>query len=58
MYFYCESKYILLYFYVKNDKKLFVLSDVLGEACGAEITERLLLPTVLGMATDSVANVR
>jgi len=26
--------------------------------CGADITERLLLPTVLGMATDSVANVR
>ena len=32
--------------------------DVLGEACGAEITERLLLPTVIGMSTDSVANVR
>merc|ERR1711953_1061749 len=32
--------------------------NVLAEACGAEITERQLLPTVLGMATDSVANVR
>ena len=32
--------------------------DVLGEACGAEITERLLLPTVIGMSSDSVANVR
>merc|ERR1739840_43710 len=31
---------------------------VLAEACGAEITERQLLPTVLGMASDSVANVR
>ena len=28
------------------------------QACGPEITERQLLPTVLGMATDSVANVR
>jgi len=28
------------------------------KACGADITERLLLPTVLTMATDSVANVR
>ena len=32
--------------------------DVLGEVCGADITERLLLPTVLAMAGDSVANVR
>merc|ERR1712015_460458 len=32
--------------------------NVLAEACGAEITERQLLPTVLGMASDSVANVR
>jgi len=32
--------------------------NVLAEACGADITERLLLPTVLGMAGDSVANVR
>ena len=37
---------------------LTVEPDVLGEACGADITERLLLPTVLAMATDSVANVR
>ena len=34
------------------------LADVLGEACGADITERLLLPTVIGMSSDSVANVR
>merc|ERR1711878_202854 len=32
--------------------------NVLAEACGADITERLLLPTVLGMAGDCVANVR
>merc|ERR1711934_572924 len=32
--------------------------NVLAEVCGADITERLLLPTVLGMAGDSVANVR
>ena len=25
---------------------------------GAEVTTRLMLPTVLGMATDNVANVR
>jgi serine/threonine-protein phosphatase 2A regulatory subunit A len=30
----------------------------LAEACGSEITERLMLPTVLTMANDSVANVR
>jgi serine/threonine-protein phosphatase 2A regulatory subunit A len=32
--------------------------NVLAEACGADITERLLLPTVLAMAGDPVANVR
>ena len=32
--------------------------NVLAEACGAEITERQLLPTVLSMAGDTVANVR
>ena len=32
--------------------------NVLAQACGADITERQLLPTVLQMATDSVANVR
>ena len=36
------------------DKKL----QVLAEACGAEVTERLMLPTILTMATDLVANVR
>ena len=30
----------------------------MAEACGTEITERLMLPTVLTMANDSVANVR
>ena len=32
--------------------------QVLAEACGAEVTERLMLPTILTMATDLVANVR
>merc|ERR550519_1838186 len=32
--------------------------NVLAEAVGPDITERLLLPTVLAMAADNVANVR
>lgn len=32
--------------------------QVLAEVCGPEITTRVMLPTVLGMATDNVANVR
>lgn len=32
--------------------------NVLAEACGSDITTKLLLPTVLGMASDKVANVR
>lgn len=32
--------------------------NVLAEACGVEMTTRLLLPTVLLLATDGVANVR
>lgn len=32
--------------------------NVLAEACGPDITTRLLLPTVLSMANDNVANVR
>lgn len=32
--------------------------NTLAEACGAEMTTRLLLPTVLLLATDGVANVR
>lgn len=31
---------------------------MLAEVCGPEITTRVMLPTVLGMATDNVANVR
>lgn len=31
---------------------------VLAEACGPEITERHMLPTILTMANDLVANVR
>ena len=38
--------------------KSFYHLQVLAEACGAEITERLMLPTILTMATDLVANVR
>lgn len=30
----------------------------MAEVCGPEITTRVMLPTVLGMATDNVANVR
>lgn len=32
--------------------------NVLAEACGGDITTRLLLPTVLSMANDKIANVR
>ena len=32
--------------------------QLLAEACGAEMTQKLMLPTVLGMATDQVPNVR
>ncbi|XP_050035276.1 uncharacterized protein Pp2A-29B isoform X2 [Dermacentor andersoni] len=32
--------------------------NVLAEACGGEVTSRLMLATVLGLASDSVANVR
>ena len=32
--------------------------NVLAEACGPEITASMMLPIVLGMATDNVANVR
>jgi len=33
-------------------------SQVLAEACGPDITTKQLLPTVVAMAGDSVANVR
>ncbi|WAR05502.1 2AAA-like protein [Mya arenaria] len=32
--------------------------NLMSEACGTELTVKLMLPTILGMATDSVANVR
>jgi serine/threonine-protein phosphatase 2A regulatory subunit A len=32
--------------------------QVLAEACGSEITAKVMLPTVLTMANDNVANVR
>jgi hypothetical protein len=39
-------------------KRGFLFAQVLAEACGAEISERLLLPTVLNLAGDAVPNVR
>ena len=33
-------------------------SQVLSEACGPEVTSKVLLPTVISMASDNVANVR
>ena len=35
-----------------------VFDQVLAEACGPDMTLTLMLPTVLGMANDNVANVR
>lgn len=32
--------------------------QVLAQACGVDITSKLMLPTVLGMASDAVPNVR
>jgi serine/threonine-protein phosphatase 2A regulatory subunit A len=32
--------------------------NVLAESCGQELTQKVLLPTVLGLASDQVANVR
>jgi len=32
--------------------------NVLAEACGQEITQRMMLPTVITLAGDTVANVR
>ncbi|KAK0181445.1 hypothetical protein PV327_003732 [Microctonus hyperodae] len=32
--------------------------NVLAEVCGQEITTKIMLPTVLAMANDNVANVR
>ena len=35
-----------------------LLFQVLSEACGADVTGKVLLPTVISMASDNVANVR
>jgi hypothetical protein len=35
-----------------------VLTQLLSEACGTDMTSKLMLPTVLGMANDNVPNVR
>jgi len=32
--------------------------NVLADACGAEVTGRVMLPTVINLATDGVPNVR
>ena len=34
------------------------MAQVLAEVCGPEITTKVMLPTVLAMANDNVANVR
>jgi len=35
-----------------------LLLKVLSEACGPDVTGKVLLPTVISMASDNVANVR
>lgn len=39
-------------------KVVFFLGQALSEACGQEITTKHMLPVVLKMSTDQVANVR
>lgn len=34
------------------------LFQILAEPCGQEITQRMMLPTVITLANDPVANVR
>ena len=50
--------YSFIVLHLSWPSKSFYHLQVLAEACGAEITERLMLPTILTMATDLVANVR
>lgn len=54
------SCYILTLFSYEflNRSLLLCVFQVLAEACGSEITAKLMLPTVLTMASDNVANVR
>ena len=37
---------------------LFLFFQLLSEVCGADASAKLMLPTVLGLAEDHVANVR
>ena len=37
---------------------LYAVSQALSEACGQDITTKQMLPVVLKMSTDQVANVR
>lgn len=44
---------------IKTGKaKIIAIFQVLAEACGSDITAKHMLPTVLTMASDNVANVR
>ena len=45
--FFCTSLFSLLY-----------LLQLLAEVCGGDLTVKLMLPVVLGLSTDQVANVR
>ena len=49
-------KYCLCY--AVNIFFTFLLFQLLAPVCGPDITVRLMLPTVIAMANDSVANVR
>ncbi len=42
----------------KAYRACFSIMQVLSEACGLEVTGKVLLPTVISMAGDNVANVR
>lgn len=46
-----------VFLYEFMSKFIFVF-QVLAEACGSEITAKSMLPTVVSMANDNVANVR
>lgn len=52
-----DSLSLFQFFFTIGMTCLFCI-NVLAEVCGAEISTRMLLPTVLLLATDSVANVR
>lgn len=41
-----------------NSNHLFYVSQALSDACGQDITTKQMLPVVLKMSNDQVANVR